>query len=125
MRTLFRAAFASVITLAFLVGPVSAATSTAGSSDVTIASGTSVDVNVALTQASLNNLNVIGRTGSNGGGLVKFDISSTPSNTLTQGADPGTQHARPDGSLAGTAGRNDSACDRESQPKLHRARPAL
>ncbi len=55
-----------------------------GSSDVTVAAGTPVTVNVGLTQASLNNLNVIGRTTSTGGGAAKFDISSTPSSQLSQ-----------------------------------------
>ena len=151
MRTFIRAALASLIAMAMLVGPVSAATSQAitvaqatqtgsisgqvtsdtgapisgaqvvisgpdrqtvttdgsgnfsatlapgvynisinkggyqaGSSDVTVVSGTSVTVNVGLTQASLSNLNVIGRTSSTGGSAAKFDISSTPSQTLSQ-----------------------------------------
>ena len=153
MRTLIRAALASVISLVVFVGPVSAATNTAttiaqatqsgtitghvvgdngsdlsgasvqidgsgqrqsattddsgnftaslppglytitvikggyqtGSNDVTVASGQSVSVNVTLTTASLNNLNVIGRTSSSGSGTVaKFNISATPAQTLTQ-----------------------------------------
>jgi hypothetical protein len=55
-----------------------------GSSDVTVAAGTPVSVNVALTQASLNNLNVIGRTTSSGNSGAKFDISSSPSSQLSQ-----------------------------------------
>jgi hypothetical protein len=55
-----------------------------GSSDVTVAADTSVSVDVALTQASLSNLNVIGRTSSSAGAAAKFDISSTPTQTLTQ-----------------------------------------
>jgi hypothetical protein len=57
----------------------------AGSSDVTVASGTSVSVSVGLTQASLSNLNVIGRTNSTSGNAgSRFDISSTASSTLSQ-----------------------------------------
>jgi hypothetical protein len=55
-----------------------------GSSDVTVVADTPVSVNVGLTQASLSNLNVIGRTSSSGGGAAKFDISSTPTQTLSQ-----------------------------------------
>jgi hypothetical protein len=56
-----------------------------GSNDVTVASGTSVSVNVGLTQASLNNLNTIGRTSSSGGGnAAKFNISANQTQTLTQ-----------------------------------------
>ena len=151
MRTLIRAALASMISLAFLVGPVSAATNQVtiiaqasqagtvtgqvvsdggnaisgaavlidgpgthqttttddsgnftfslapglytvtvnkggyqtGTTEVTVAPGTGVNVNVALTAASLNNLNVIGRTTSVGGG-AKFNISSAQTQTLTQ-----------------------------------------
>ncbi len=55
-----------------------------GSSDVTVAPGTSVSVNVALTPATLSNLGVIGRTSSTAGAAAKFDISSTPTQTITQ-----------------------------------------
>jgi hypothetical protein len=55
-------------------------------SDVTVAGGASVSANIALTQVSLNNLNVIGRTTSAGGSNTgaKFNISSSPIQTLSQ-----------------------------------------
>ena len=152
MRTLIRAALASLVSVVMLVGPVSAATSQAvtvaqatqtgtitgqvvgdggngiasatvlldgpqrqtvttdasgnftataaagfysitvtkagyqsGSNQVTVAPDTSVTVDVSLTQASLSNLNVIGRTTSNNSGnAAKFNISSTPTQTLSQ-----------------------------------------
>jgi hypothetical protein len=152
VRTFIRAALASLIAVAFLVGPVSAATSAAttvaqatqtgtvsgqvtsdtgapvsgasvnlagagtrqtvttddsgkfsaslppglytvtvnkggyqtGSSDVTVAAGSSVTVNVGLTQATLNNLGVIGRTSSTSASGTRFNITSTPQQTLTQ-----------------------------------------
>ena len=57
-----------------------------GSNDVTVTSGESINVNVALTAASLNSLNVIGRTSSAnaGGNAAKFNISATAQQTLTQ-----------------------------------------
>ena len=56
-----------------------------GSSDVTVAAGTSVTVNVGLTTASLNNLGVIGRTSSSSSSNgAKFNISTTPTQTLNQ-----------------------------------------
>jgi hypothetical protein len=56
-----------------------------GSSDVTVADGLSVSVVVSLTVATLNDLNVIGRTSSNGGSsAAKFNISSAPGQSLTQ-----------------------------------------
>ena len=56
-----------------------------GSNDVTVTSGTSTDVTVGLTQASLNDLNVIGRTSSSGGTrAAKFNISSTATQSLSQ-----------------------------------------
>ena len=153
MRTLIRAALASLVSLTLLVGPVSAATNQAttvaqatqtgtisgnvtgdngnglsgaavlvegagqrqstttddsgnfsvtlppglytvtinhagyqtGSTEVTAAPGTSVSISVALTAATLNNLNVIGRTTSNTtGNAAKFNISSTPTQSLSQ-----------------------------------------
>ncbi len=55
------------------------------STQVTVAPGTSVSLNVALTAASLNNLNVIGRTTSNfSGNAAKFNISSTAQQSLSQ-----------------------------------------
>ena len=56
-----------------------------GSNDVTVTSGSTVTINVALTTASLSNLNVIGRTTSNAGnGQARFNISATPTKTVTQ-----------------------------------------
>jgi hypothetical protein len=56
-----------------------------GSSDVTVTASTSSNLAVTLTQASLNNLNVIGRTSSSGGArAAKFNISSTPTQQLSQ-----------------------------------------
>ena len=153
MRTFIRAALASMIGMAFFVGPVSAATISAitvaqaagtgtitgrvvadsggavstasvtilgggqrqtittddsgnftatlppgiytvsvakagfqsGSNDVTVTADTSVSISITLTAASLNNLNVIGRTSSsNAGNAAKFNISPTTIQTLTQ-----------------------------------------
>lgn len=152
VRTFIRAALASMIAVAFFVGPVSAATTTAitvaqanqtgtvtgqvtgdngngvaganvlfdgpqhlttttdnsgnfstsltpgvytvtvtkggfqtGTSQVTVAPSSSTAVNVGLTAASLSNLNVIGRTTSNGSGnAAKFNISSTPQQIVSQ-----------------------------------------
>jgi hypothetical protein len=55
-----------------------------GSSDVTVASGTAVTVNVGLTATSLSNLNVIGRTSTTSGAAAKFNISSSQQQQLTQ-----------------------------------------
>jgi hypothetical protein len=57
-----------------------------GSSDVTVAAGQSVSLEIGLTTASLNSLNVIGRTSASGGGgnATKFNISSTTQQTLSQ-----------------------------------------
>jgi hypothetical protein len=56
-----------------------------GSTQVTVAPSTSVSLNVGLTAASLNNLNVIGRTSTNfSGNAAKFNISSTPTQSLSQ-----------------------------------------
>jgi hypothetical protein len=56
-----------------------------GSTQVTVAPGTSVSLTVGLTTASLNNLGVIGRTSTNiSGNAARFNISSTPTQTLTQ-----------------------------------------
>ena len=57
-----------------------------GSNDVTVTSGQSINVGVSLTTASLNSLNVIGRTSSSGNAnnASKFNISSTPTQTLSQ-----------------------------------------
>jgi len=56
-----------------------------GSTQVTVAPGTSVNVNVALTAATLSNLTVIGRTSSTtSGNAAKFNISSTPTQSLSQ-----------------------------------------
>jgi hypothetical protein len=56
-----------------------------GSTEVTVAPNASVNVNVALTAATLNNLNVIGRTTSNTtGNAAKFNISSTPTQSVSQ-----------------------------------------
>ncbi len=153
MRTFIRAALASMIAVAFFVGPVSAATTTAitvaqatdtgtitghvvadsggdisaasitiqgagqrqtvttddsgdftatlppglyavtivkagfqtGTNDVTVTADTSVNVDVTLTAASLNNLNVIGKTSSSGSGnAAKFNISSSTVSSLNQ-----------------------------------------
>ena len=153
MRTLIRAALASMISVAFLVGPVSAATMDAttiaqatqtgtvsgrvisdtgagisgaqvvidgggqhltttsddsgnftatlppglynltivkggyqsGSSDVTVAAGTAVNVSVALTTATLSNLNVIGRTNATGATqAARFNISSSPIQVISR-----------------------------------------
>ncbi len=152
MRTFIRAALASMIAMAFVVGPVSAATTSAitvaqanstgtvsgqvlgdngnavggasvlfdgpqrqstttddsgnftvsvapglytvtvtkggyqtGSSQVTVAPGTTTNVNVALTAANLSNLNVIGRTSAtSGGNAAHFNISSSPLQVISQ-----------------------------------------
>jgi hypothetical protein len=56
-----------------------------GSSDVAVVAGQSANVVVALTAATLNNLNVIGRTSSSGNGnAAKFNISSSPGQSLSQ-----------------------------------------
>ena len=56
-----------------------------GSTQVSVASATSVNLTVGLSSASLNNLNVIGRTSSSSNGnAAKFNISSTPTQTLTK-----------------------------------------
>ena len=55
-----------------------------GSSDVTVASGTSVSVTIGLTAATLNNLNVIGRTSTSSGAAAKFNISSGANQSLAQ-----------------------------------------
>lgn len=55
------------------------------STQVTVPPSTSVSVDVALTAASLSTLNVIGRTSTSGtGNQAKFNISSSPQQTLSQ-----------------------------------------
>ncbi len=56
-----------------------------GSTQVTAAPGLSQTVNVELTEASLSNLQVIGRTsGTTGTNAAKFNISSAPAVSLSQ-----------------------------------------
>jgi outer membrane receptor protein involved in Fe transport len=56
-----------------------------GSSQVTVAPSTTVSVDVALSTATLSNLNVIGRTSSNNSGnAAKFNVSSSPVQSLSQ-----------------------------------------
>jgi hypothetical protein len=56
-----------------------------GSNDVTVIGGAPVTLNVTLTATTLSNLNVIGRTSSTGGAsAARFNISSTPTRTLSQ-----------------------------------------
>ena len=194
MRAIIRAALASLLSVVFLVGPVSAATSQAttvaqasqtgtisgqvlgdngsglsgasvllegggqhqtassdasgnftltvpagvytvtvnkggyqtGSTQVTVAPGTAVSLNVALTAASLNNLNVIGRTTSGfTGNAAKFNISSTAQQSLSQ-----TQileRNAPDLTevLNEFAGRHDPPRHVEPERRLRHPRPAV
>ncbi len=54
-----------------------------GSSEIAVVSGTSISVNVALTTATLNTLNVIGRTSTSATpNTAKFNVTSTTLNTL-------------------------------------------
>lgn len=56
-----------------------------GSTQVVAAGGATETVSVALTESSLSNLQVIGRTAANlGTNAAKFNISSSPSATLSQ-----------------------------------------
>ena len=56
-----------------------------GSSQVTVTSDTTTNVNVALTAANLSNLNVIGRTSSSSSSnTAHFNISSSPQQIITQ-----------------------------------------
>ncbi len=55
-----------------------------GTSDVAVVAGSGVTVNVSLSPATLNNLNVIGRTVSSGSGnAAKFNISSSSTASLS------------------------------------------
>jgi hypothetical protein len=54
-----------------------------GSTQTTVTGGSTVSVSVTLTAASLNNLNVIGRTATNIGNAAKFNISSSTINTIS------------------------------------------
>jgi len=55
-----------------------------GTTEITVAEGSTTTVNVALTTASLNNLNVIGRTTSGGGAnAAKFNVTSTTVSAVT------------------------------------------
>jgi hypothetical protein len=54
------------------------------SADVVLATGQSTKVDVPLTTATLNNLNVIGRLSTSSGAAAPFNISSTTSQHLTQ-----------------------------------------
>lgn len=55
-----------------------------GSSDVTVESGGSTSADVTLTAASLSSLSVIGRTSSAAANGARFNISSVPSQSITQ-----------------------------------------
>ncbi len=56
-----------------------------GSTEVTVSTGAKVNVDVTLTEATLNSLTVIGKTsGSAGSNVAKFNISSSPVSSLNQ-----------------------------------------
>jgi len=55
-----------------------------GSTEVTVASGSTTTVNVSLTTANLSSLNVIGRTATTvAGNAAKFNVTSTTVNTIS------------------------------------------